>query len=48
MSDSDITSHKTEEFTKEDDCEDDMDCFTQSIRPNDFLQLNSATKKTLK
>jgi len=44
MSDSDITSHKTKEFTEEDDCEDDTGCFTQSIKPNDFLLLNSATK----
>jgi hypothetical protein len=48
MSDSEITSHKTEEFTEEDDCEDDVDCFIQSIKPNDFLLLNSATKKTVK
>ena len=32
MSDSDITSHETEEFKEEDDCETDADCFTQSIK----------------
>jgi hypothetical protein len=48
MSDSYITSHKTEEFTEEEDCENDADCFTQSIKPNDFLLLNPATKKTMK
>ena len=48
MSDSDIASHETDEFTEEDDCEDNMDCFTQSIKPSDFLLLNSATRKTVK
>jgi len=48
MSDSDTASHETDEFTEEDDCEDNMDCFTQSIKPNDFLLLNSATRKTVK
>jgi hypothetical protein len=47
-SDSNITSHETKEFTEEDDCEDDADCFTQSIKPNDFLLINSETKKTMK
>ena len=48
MSDSDITSNETKEFTEKDDCEDDADCFVQSIKPNEFLLLNSATKKTVK
>ena len=47
MSDSDITSHDTDGFKKEGDCDDDVDCFTQPIKPNDFVLLNSVTKKTV-
>jgi hypothetical protein len=45
MSDSDFTTHETEEFTECDDFEDDMDCNTQLLEPNDFVMLNSAATK---
>jgi hypothetical protein len=40
MSDSDITTHQTGEFTEEGDCEADVDCITQPLEPNDFVVLN--------
>jgi len=48
MSDLDITSHETDNFTEEDDCGNDVDCFTQPTDPNDCLLLNLAAKKTVK
>jgi hypothetical protein len=45
MSDSDLTTHKTDKFTEEDDCEDGVDCFTQPLEPNGFVLLKLATKK---
>lgn len=47
MSDSVIASHATNEFTKKDDCEDGVDCFTQPLEPNDFVLLNLATQMTV-
>jgi vesicle coat complex subunit len=40
MSESDITTHETDEFTAEGDCGDDVDCITQPLHPNDFVVLN--------
>jgi hypothetical protein len=48
MSDSVIASHETDEFTKKDGCNDDVDCFTQPLEPNDFVQLNLVTQITVK
>jgi len=48
MSDSVIASRETDEFTKKDDCEDGMDCFTQPLEPNVFLLLNLATQMIVK
>jgi hypothetical protein len=48
MSDLDITSHETDKFTEEYDCENDVDCFTQPTDPNDCVLLNLAVKKTVK
>jgi hypothetical protein len=45
---SDFTTHKCDEYTGEDDCEDDVDCLTQSLEPNDFVLLKLAAKKTAK
>jgi len=48
MSDSVIAFHETNEFTKKDDCKDDVDCFTQPLEPNNFVLLNLATQMTVK
>jgi len=45
MSDSDFTTHESEEFTEYDDFEYDVDCITQPLEPNDFVMLNSAATK---
>ena len=45
MSDPDITSHETDKFTEEDDCGNDVDCFTRPTDPNDCVL---AAKKTVK
>ena len=47
MSYSDFTAHVTEEFTEEGYCENDVDCITQQLEPNDFVLLKSAIKVTL-
>jgi hypothetical protein len=39
MTDSDRTTHQTDEFTEEDDCKDNVVCITQSLEPNDFVLL---------
>jgi hypothetical protein len=33
MSDSDLTTHETDEFTEEDSYEDGVDCITQPLEP---------------
>jgi len=48
MCDSGFTTHKTDEFTEEDDCEDDVDCFCQSLEPNNYVLLKLASKKAVK
>jgi hypothetical protein len=40
MSDSDITTYETGEFTEEGDFGDDVDYITQPLEPNDFVVLN--------
>lgn len=44
---SDFTTQVTEEYTEEGYCEDDVDCITQPLEPNDCVLLRSATKVTL-
>ena len=46
--DSDFTSHETDEFTEECDCEDRAVCIAQPSEPNDFVLIKLATKKTVK
>jgi hypothetical protein len=46
MSDSDFTTHETDEFVQEDGCKNGLDCITQPLEPNDFVVLKLATKKT--
>jgi len=48
LSISDFTIHECDECTGKDDCEDDVDCLTQPLEPNDFVLLKLATKKTVK
>ena len=49
MSDSDLTTHETDEFTEEEeDCEDGVDCITQPLEPNSSVLLKLATKKRVK
>jgi hypothetical protein len=48
MSESDFTTHATDEFTEEDDCEDGVICMTQPFEPNDFVLLESETQKPMK
>ena len=48
MFDSDIPSHETDKFTEEEDCGNDVDCFTQPTDPNVCELLNLAAKKTVK
>jgi hypothetical protein len=48
MSISDFTTHETDEYSEDDDCEDDVDCLTRPLEPNDFVLLKLATKKTVK
>jgi hypothetical protein len=48
MSDSDFTTHATDEFTEEVVCEECVACITQPLEPNDFVVLKLATKKTVK
>jgi len=48
MSNSDLTTPETDEFTLEDDCEDGVDCITQPLEPNSFVLLKLATKKRVK
>ena len=44
MCDSDFMTHKTDEFTDENDCKDDVDCMTQQLEPNNFVLVKLATK----
>jgi hypothetical protein len=48
MSDSDRTTHQTDEFTEEDDCEGSVACITQPLEPNDFVLLKVTTMKRVK
>lgn len=48
MSGSNIISHETDKCREEDDCGNDVDCFTQPTDPNDCVLLNLAAKKTVK
>jgi hypothetical protein len=45
MSDSDRTTQHTDEFTKEDDCEDSVACITQPLESNNFVLLEVTTMK---
>jgi hypothetical protein len=44
MSDSDTTAHKNQQIYRGSDYEDDADCCTQLLEPNNFVLLNLATK----
>jgi hypothetical protein len=44
-SDSDFTTHESDKFTGEGDCEDGVDFITQPLKPNDFVLLKLATKE---
>ena len=46
--DSDFTTHETNKFAEEDDCEDDMDCLTQPLELNYFVLVKLAMKNTVK
>ena len=48
MSDSDFTTHETDEFAVDDVCEDSVGCITHPLESNDFVGLKLATKKTVK
>jgi hypothetical protein len=48
MTDSDRTTHQTDELTEEVDCKDNMACITQSLEPNDFVLLKVTTMKVVK
>jgi hypothetical protein len=39
MSDSDFTTHQTDEFTEEDDCEDGVACIAHPLETNRFVLL---------
>jgi hypothetical protein len=48
MTDSDRTTHPTDEFTEEGDCKDSVACITQPLEPNDFVLLKLTTMKRVK
>jgi hypothetical protein len=45
MSDSDFTTHETDEFIEKDNCKIGLDCITQPLEPKYFVLLKLATKK---
>jgi hypothetical protein len=48
ISDSEFTTHETNKFAEEGDCEDGMDCLTQPLEPNYFVLVKLATKNAVK
>jgi len=48
MSDLDITTHQTGEFTEEGDCEADEDCITQATWAKRFCSAKLTAYKTVK
>lgn len=47
ISDSEFTTHESDRFTEQGDCEDRVD-FNQPLEANDFVLLKLATKKAVK
>ena len=45
LSDSDFTTHETDEFIEEDVSEDGLACITYPLEPNDFVVLKLANKE---
>jgi len=47
ISDSDFSTHENGDFTEEVDWENDLDCATQPLVPQDFVLLKFSSKKTV-
>ena len=39
---------RTDKFTEEDDCKNEVDCLNQPVEPNNFVRVKFATKRTVK